>query len=433
MVMSSILIAEGFAESNRKPTIRSIILAQHPYDPTKPETVELLKKYKAIGINYVTLRTWWSQIEKKPGEYDFSYIDGILDNVRKAGLKVILRFSANSPPDWLWTYGRETQLTTQEANICVQGGKVDLNKLSVYPMIEPDGTIAYNTSIDPWDGTGNFFKLRFLSKACKHLKDKKYDDVVEYINVGILEEGIWGVSAYSRDGKRIVTKTWAPTALDSYRRYLQEKYMNVKDVNKKYNKNWSSFWEAVPPETYEDTEYFWEWRKWLERGMVTLFMREAGVVRRAGFKVSVLSHFAGVDDREPVSPSPGLLWCGFLNPSRLELIDADLYVLGGGYNPITWRVRDGWTYNPSKNPLVLHVFEGYKILRKKPDSLYIMEDWSPNPAFEEYIGLVACMLDGFQIMEGTFSYQPPKGSTAEKEFEKLKDLINIFWLFDEKK
>lgn len=432
LVISNILNTGVFAETKRKPTIRSIILAQYPYDPTKPETVELLKKYKAIGINYVTLRTYWSQIEKKPGEYDFSYIDGILDNVRKAGLKVIQRLNANSPPEWIWTYGRETRLTSQEANICAFGGKIDLGKLSVYPMIEPDGTVAYNTSIDPWDGTGNFLKCRFLATAVKHLQEK-YSDVVEYINVGILEEAIWGVTAYSKDGKRIVTKTWAPTALDSYRRYLQEIYVDVAEANKIYKTNWKSFWEANPPKTYEDTKYFWDWRRWFERGMVALFMREAAIVRRSGFKVSVLGHFVGIDDREPVSPSPGMLWCGFLNPSRLELIDADLYVLGGGYIPITWRVRDGWTFNVSKNPLVLHVFEGYEILRKKPDALYIMEDWSPNPAFAEYVGLVACMLDGFQVMEGTFAYQSPKDSTPEKELEKFKNIINTFWLFDEKK
>lgn len=461
LVLSVVFGTEVQAADSR-PTIRSVIpRAIFPEDVMNatmlPESIkrlelsqrkygwfdfEIFKEYKAIGINYLTLSIHWIHVEKKPGEFDFSYIDPVMNMARDAGLKVIMRLGPYSP-DWFWTYGKETALTKEEVDKCMNNGKIDfLEKLSVYPAIGANGKACSTGAIDPWDATGNYLKLRYLTKACRYLEEK-YSDVVDYVDAGYLGEGTWGLGSIEiKTGPPrtwiFYTTTWAPTALAAYRRYIQEKYLKIADVNKIYKTNWKSFGEAIPPKTYEDTKYFWDWHKFLERGMVALFMREAAIVRRAGFKVSVLCHFYS-GDLTGVSYEPGQaadLYCRFTHPGRIELIDADLYIVGGGWNNITW--DDTRPYDIIKNPLVIIPYEGTDILRsmrKKTDALFIMEDWGPNPALAEFMGLSAAMLDGFQIIEGTFDkflhqgkYWGPDYRTVEEMYEEFKEAINTFWV-----
>lgn len=443
LVTSVVIISRVFAED--KSTIRSIIIRGGSRDANSPgegASVELLKKYKDIGINYVTVyaAAVWSWAEKEPGKYDFTLLGATLNNVKTVGLKAIVRLGAEFAPEWVWTYGKKDQ-----KDIFSKDYKVNLDKVSVYPVMGPDGRAVYTyTIVDPWDATGNYLKLKYIAAACHYLQ-KNYADVVEYVDVGMLTEGIWCLIATDITGRFVtVTPTWAPTALDSYRRYLQEIYMDVADVNKIYKTNWKSFWEATPPRTYEDTKYFWDWYKWYERGMVAVYMREAAVVRRAGFKVSILAHFVGTaSNTNPPRPNLGYTLCSFLSPYRMELIDADLYIIAGGFGNITW--HDEITYDPyGKNPLVLVHYPGVEVMNKikkeRPNTMFIIEDWEPDPILAEYIGLSASVIDGFQLMQGTFSNlsHHPKdrkigGRTPEEMFEELKDAINTFFIWKEKK
>lgn len=440
MVTGTWALADDGGPRMSRPTIRSIIV---PGKFPETRTVELLKKYKSIGINYITVYnpTFWMWVEKEPGKYDFSVLDDTLNNVRAAGLKAIVRSGAEFPPSWVFTYGKEQGLTDEELDICYHGRKkIDLKKLTVYPAIVADGTVAYCSGVDPWDATGNYLKCRYIAKLCHHLQEN-HADVVEYVDAGALCEGIWSMdNRLMLDGSSL-TPTWSPPALDSYRRYLQEIYMHVADANKLYKTNWKSFWEAVPPRTYGDSKYFWDWHNWYERGLVALFMREAANVRRAGFKVSVLIHSVGTASHTtPAKPNPAAIWVPFRNMARkIGLIDADLYILGGGFANITW--RDELPYDPyGKNPLVLVPYDGVEVMRKRRESLYIIEDWEPNPTLAEYIGLDAAMVDGFQIMQGTigtFSFHPKgktvEGKTTDEMFDRLRDAIQTFFIWNGEK
>lgn len=452
LVLSAVICGRAIAGENRK-TIRSVVIRASGDGKTLLDkktasqdemvSVEVLKKYKDIGVNYITVYSaaFWGRgfCEKEPGKYDFSLLGKTLDNVRKAGLKAIVRTGAHAAPDWVWTYGKKEPVSIQfDGNT-----KVPLDKISVYPMMNPEGKAVYTYEIvDPWDVRGNFLKCRYIARICSYMHEN-YSDVVEYVDAGNLTEGIWAAHGGRDSMGRMYTPTWAPTALDSYRRYLQEIYGDdekaLKHVNTLYNTNWKSFWEAVPPKTYENTKYFQDWFKWYERGMVILFEREASIIRRAGFKVNAMAHFVSTDDSPgTVMPTPEEMIVPFLHPERIGLVDADLYVLGPGYSNITWRVRDGSNFWSDNNPLVMVNYPGKelmdKIRKERPDALFIMEDWEYNPFLGEYIGLCATILDGFQIMQGTIEHQypAPRRSPAEM-FEEFKDAIRTFWLLKQDK
>lgn len=426
--LAIVFVGVSFAEQSR-PTIRSVYsYVQLP----ESWTVELLKEYKDIGINLITVTEHWSQFEKEPGKFDFSNLGKVLNNIRVAGLKSRIMLQPEFVPAWVWTYGKEQKLTNEELGemSLINGGKkIDVNKISVYPSINADGKVVYLSGICPWHAIGNFLKCRYISNACHYLEEN-YADVVEYVDAGYLCEGIWCLSG-------TITPTWSPTALGSYRRYLQEIYGDVKDPNKIYKKNWKNLDEPIPPRTYEDTKYFWDWYKWYERGMVALFMREAAIVRRAGFKVSVLSHFASGG---MINPAENFV--EFRNTSRIGLIDADLYNVGGGFCNITWDPKR--PYDQIKNPPFLAPYDNVQIMqeikRKKPETLFIIEDWAPNPVLAEFIGLPGSMIDGFLVVPQTFFtkekgqlYIPREGKQPEELYKEFKDAIRTFFLWEERK
>jgi beta-galactosidase len=62
---------------------------------------EDVKLMRAAGVTLATVGVFsWSRLEPKPGEYDFGWLDDILDRLHAGGVRVLLATPAASPPPW---------------------------------------------------------------------------------------------------------------------------------------------------------------------------------------------------------------------------------------------------------------------------------------------------------------------------------------------
>ena len=57
---------------------------------------------RKLGINYVRLAEFsWSKLEPFPGQYNFGWLDRVIDLLAKEHLKIILCTPTATPPKWL--------------------------------------------------------------------------------------------------------------------------------------------------------------------------------------------------------------------------------------------------------------------------------------------------------------------------------------------
>src|SRR5688500_16617299 len=62
------------------------------------EDVELMRR---AGVNLVSVGVFaWSRLEPRPGEYEFGWLDRVLDRLYDGGVRVALATPTASPPPW---------------------------------------------------------------------------------------------------------------------------------------------------------------------------------------------------------------------------------------------------------------------------------------------------------------------------------------------
>ncbi|WP_311214025.1 MULTISPECIES: beta-galactosidase [unclassified Arthrobacter] len=75
------------------------------YNPEQwPEDIRLedIELMKEAGVNFLSVAIFsWGLLEPTEGNYDFGWLDDVLDNLHGAGIKVALATATASPPAWL--------------------------------------------------------------------------------------------------------------------------------------------------------------------------------------------------------------------------------------------------------------------------------------------------------------------------------------------
>jgi beta-galactosidase len=75
------------------------------YNPEQwPESIwqEDVRLMREAGVNLVSLAIFaWAKLEPQPGQYDFGWLDRIMDLLHQHGVKVDLATATASPPPWL--------------------------------------------------------------------------------------------------------------------------------------------------------------------------------------------------------------------------------------------------------------------------------------------------------------------------------------------
>ena len=82
-----------------------------PYDRLKED----IKMIKDAGMNTVRIaESTWSTLEPSNGKFDFTYIDKVLDIVKKEGMKAIIGTPTYAIPSWLANEDSDVMVTTKQ-------------------------------------------------------------------------------------------------------------------------------------------------------------------------------------------------------------------------------------------------------------------------------------------------------------------------------
>jgi beta-galactosidase len=88
------------------------------YNPEQwPEEVweEDVRLMREAGVNLVTVGVFsWSLLEPRPGEYDFGWLDRLLDLLHRSGIHADLATATASPPPWLAAQDPDSLPVTRE-------------------------------------------------------------------------------------------------------------------------------------------------------------------------------------------------------------------------------------------------------------------------------------------------------------------------------
>ena len=88
---------------------------------TRIEDVELMQQ---AGVTLVSVGIFsWAQLEPREGEFDFGWLDDILDRLAAAGIKVTLATATASPPPWLTPKHPEFLPVLADGTVLHPGGR----------------------------------------------------------------------------------------------------------------------------------------------------------------------------------------------------------------------------------------------------------------------------------------------------------------------
>lgn len=232
----------------------------HEYMPYErlEEDVRLMKE---AGINYVRLgESTWQLWEPRDGEFEFAWMDRVVDAMHKAGIKVIMGTPTYSIPAWL--YHKYPEITAMQEN----GQRL---KYGIRQNVDLTNPIYL------------YYSQRVIKRIVEHYKTHP------------------AVIGYQIDNE---THSKWPDDRDNhvkYIEYLKKKFETVDKVNKVWGLNYwgqaiNSWDELHPASGFNHPGYRLEWTRY-QRVTVTEFLSwQAAMVRKyKGASQFVMHDFAG--------------------------------------------------------------------------------------------------------------------------------------------
>ncbi len=216
----------------------------HEYMPFDrlDEDIRLMKE---AGISVVRVgESTWSLFEPRDGEFEFDWMDRILDKMHEAGIKVIFGTPTYSIPAWLWHKHPEVLLTYRNGEKAYYGIRQNMN------ITNP---------------TFLFYSERIIRKLMEHFATHPVIIGFQVDN----ETTSRGVHNYDFQV--------------SFVNYLKKKFKTTENLNKIWGLNYWGMtidsWEEVPPrDGVTNTGYKLEWARFNRKAVVDFLQWQSKIV-----------------------------------------------------------------------------------------------------------------------------------------------------------
>ena len=181
------------------------------------------------GLNAIQLWVVWAWVESKPGQYTFDDYDRIIELAEKAGLGVVLSTIAAIHPYWIHNLEPGSEMVTSEGHKVISS-----NRGECHYGLTPGGC---------FDHPGVWNRMKSFIQATV----RQYRNSTALIGWDAWNELRWNVQA---DG----LVCYCQNTLNSYRRWLDEKYDGLEGLNESWKRRYGS-WEEVFPGKRPDRPY----------------------------------------------------------------------------------------------------------------------------------------------------------------------------------
>ena len=217
---------------------------------------------KAAGLNVVRMgESTWSLWEPADGQFDYAWMDRIVDAMGEAGIKVILGTPTYSIPAWMAHEHPEMMADY------LGGGKAS------YGMRQ---------NMDTDSPAYRFYAERLIRHIVAHYKDNPT------------------VIGWQIDNETSSYRAANPDVFIGFQHYLEKKFVTPEALSKAWFLNyWGQnihTWEDLPTrDGAQSTGYKLEWTRWSQMRVTDFLSWQAGLVREcAGASQFVTTDFGGV-------------------------------------------------------------------------------------------------------------------------------------------
>ena len=272
--------AQPSAQTDRKAAVRAtlnfptVLYGTAYYNEYMPgdqeqrltKDVELMK---AAGLNVVRMgESTWSLWEPADGQFDYAWMDRIVDAMGKAGIKVILGTPTYSIPAWM--AHEHPEILAQRMNPDMHGGPPLQNTYGMRQNMDTDSP-AYR-----------FYAERLIRHIVAHYKDNP-----TVIGWQLDNE----TSSYDADNRDVFI---------GFQHYLEKKFGTPDELSKAWFLNyWGEnihTWEDLPQrDGAQSTGYKLEWTRWSQMRVTNFLQWQAELVRAcAGSGQFVTTDYGGM-------------------------------------------------------------------------------------------------------------------------------------------
>ena len=191
-----------------------------------------IQKMEAAGIDTIQLRVQWRKNEPRENEYYFDDIDELFALAEKYGRKVIFKFLMENAPDYIYEK--------------YHGHREGLNGIPLNPGAH--GAFYIGGWLPCFD---NPEVIRQAEKFVRVM-------VARYKNRESLL--LWNV--WNEPRSRPLCECACKHSINSYRKWLRDRFGSISKLNGKFGKGWESFDTVQPPSMPHDYADLYLWRSW---------------------------------------------------------------------------------------------------------------------------------------------------------------------------
>jgi beta-galactosidase len=238
------------------PTILYGAAYYHEYMPYErlEKDVELMEK---AGLAFARVgESTWGVLEPRDGEFDFAWLERVIDRLHKAGIRVMLGTPTYSIPAWLFKKHPEIQ---------------------VKQINQPRYAYGLRQMTDLTHPTYRFYAERIIRRLVGHFKDHP------------------AVIGYQLDNETHSSGTADTHVQELFREHVKRKFKTADDLNKAWGLNYwgqniADFDELPPRDGILNPGYKLEWERF-EQDIIAGFLAwQAGIVREIKRPDQFVSH-----------------------------------------------------------------------------------------------------------------------------------------------
>jgi beta-galactosidase len=330
---------------------------------TWAEDVRLMQRG---GISLATVGVFsWARLEPRPGEYDFAWLDEVLDGLHAGGIRVDLATATASPPPWLARLHPETLPVTEH------GVRLEVGSRQQYCPSSP----VYR----------------------EHARRLVERVVERYAQHPALE--LWHVN---NEYGCHVSHCYCEVSAAAFRAWLAARYGSVEELNRAWgtafwSQAYASFDEIEPPRaapTFRNPTHLLDFDRFSSDELLACYLSEVEVIRAAS-RVPITTNFMGFfkpvdywkwaphvdivsDDTYPDPADP-------LSPAYASMVRDLMRSLGGGApwllmeqspSAVNWRAQ-----NAAKAPGQMRAWS-YQSVARGADGILFFQ-WRQSKAGSE--------------------------------------------------
>jgi len=214
-----------------------------------------LERIKESNFNTIKIWIFWGWYNHQKGKFDFEEIDQLIELAEKHGISVVPNLSLSVAPEWLFEELPEARYASAD------GYQVPSLQI-VSPTVGGFPGLCFDNQ------KVREYAEEFIQKVSTRYRDCSSISVYDLWNEPHIE-AVRDPSQWPYFERRVFC--YCPGSIDKFRKWLDNKYHSLDNLNQKWNRRYSSWSQVFPPVKKGNLVEWLNWRMfWLDNMAETL-------------------------------------------------------------------------------------------------------------------------------------------------------------------